>query len=207
VTISTLLVCDDTSKADSLQALIGSRPELRLTSSVDQATAQGRISTESPSLVWIELSPEPVKGLSLLGELREKFPAVQFLVSYQTLKADLVKSAMQLGAVEYIDPESAEQLLPDAIERVIHKLNEAVLGSSVNRARVVAAPTAPETPAVPDETYIPGAQASTRSVTGVRGKAAELSGAPGSMPWWLGPLLILCLVAAIVYLAMSQVHH
>jgi DNA-binding NarL/FixJ family response regulator len=197
-------VCDDTSKADALQALIGSRPELKLTSAVDQAAASSRITADSPSLVWIELSPEPVKGLSLLGELREKFPAIQFLVSYQTLKADLVKSAMQLGAVEYIDPESADRLLPDAIERIIQKLNEAVLGSSVNRARVVAAPSGTDAPVVPDESYVPGATAPARSVTGVRGKASELVGAPGSMPWWLGPLLILMLLILIAFLALSK---
>lgn len=204
--VSTLLVCDDANKTDSLQALIGSRPELKLTSAVEGGSAGDRIIVDSPSLVWIELSPEPARGLSLLGELREKYPTVQFLVSYDTLKADLVKSAMQLGAIEYIDPGSADRLLPDAIERINHKLNEAIMGGgSAARARVLQAPSAVDAPAVPDESYVPGANAAARSVSGVRGKAAQIEGGPGSLPVWLLPTIMLVLIViAIVTFVMKS---
>jgi DNA-binding NarL/FixJ family response regulator len=206
VTVSTLLVCDDSSKTDMLQALIGSRPELKLTSFVEGASAFDRIRSESPSLVWIELSPEPAKGLSLLGELREKYPGVQFLVSYDTLKADLVKSAMQLGAIEYIDPESADRLLPDAIERIHVRLNEAVMGSSAGRPRLLTAPslTPSDLPVTPDETYVPGAAAASRSVTGVRGKAVQLASGPGGLPFWLLPAVMLIMIAVFLFVLMTR---
>jgi ActR/RegA family two-component response regulator len=204
VTVSTLLVCDDTSKTDQLQSLIVSRPELKLTSAVEAAGAGERIKSEMPSLVWIELSPEPAKGLLLLGELREKYPSVQFLVSYDTLKADLVKTAMQLGAVEYIDPDSDGRLLPDAIERIHQKLNDAIMGSSTARPRVVASPTVAGDGSVqPDDSYVPGANAQNRPVAGgVRGKAAQLEGGPGSMPVWLLPalMIIMIIIAVAVFL-------
>jgi hypothetical protein len=205
VTVSTLLVCDDSSKTGNLETLISSRPELKLTSSVQAASAPERIMNDSPSLVWIELSPEPAKGLSVLAELREKFPAVQFLVSYDTLKADLVKSAMQLGAVEYIDPDSADRLLPDAIERIIVKLNEAVLGAGLSR-RVLAAPSVSSDvlPIVADQSYVPGAAASNRSVSGVRGKAVQLEGAPGSLPSWLLPAIMLVMIVVAIVVALMR---
>jgi chemotaxis response regulator CheB len=209
VTVSTLLVCDDSAKTEKLQALIVSRPELKLTSSVVGDSAGDRILSESPSLVWIELSPEPAKGLSLLGELKEKYPTIQFLVSYDTLKADLVKSAMQLGAVEYIDPGSADRLLPDAIERIHTRLNEAVMGTG-SRPRVLASPSAvaSDQPIIPDETYVPGAAASNRSVTGVRSKVVQLEGGPGGLPIWLLPtiMIFMIIVAIVVFLIPGHPH-
>lgn len=200
--VSTLLVCDDTNKTDQLQTLIGSRPELKLTSAVEGGSAQDRILVDSPSLVWIELSPDPVRGLSLLGELREKYPTIQFLVSYDTLKADLVKSAMQLGAIEYIDPGSADRLLPDAIERINHKLNEAIMGTP--RPRVLQAPSSSDAPVIPDESYVPGANAAGRSATGLRGNQAQIEGGPGSLPVWLLPTIMLVLIVVTVVMFLMK---
>ncbi len=162
---------------------------------------------EHPSLVWIELSPEPAKGLSVLAELREKFPSTQFLVSYDTLKADLIKSAMQLGAVEYIDPDSADRLLPDAIERIIVKLNEAVMGKAAGR-RVLAGPAVSSDvlPIVPDESYVPGATGQNRAVSGVRGKAVQLEGSPGSLPVWLLPTIMLVMIVVAIIVALTRGH-
>ena len=207
MTVSTLLVCDDSSKTGNLETLINSRSELKLTSSTPAATAAERIMQEHPSLVWIELSPEPAKGLSVLAELREKFPSTQFLVSYDTLKADLIKSAMQLGAVEYIDPDSADRLLPDAIERIIVKLNEAVMGKPVAR-KVLAAPAVSSDlpPVVPDESYVPGATGQNRAVGGVRGKASQLEGSPGSLPVWLLPTIMLVMIVVAIIVALTRGH-
>jgi hypothetical protein len=141
----------------------------------------------------------------LLGDLREKYPRVQFLVSYDTLKSDLVKSAMQLGAVEYIDPASAERLLPDAIERVVQKLNEAVLGSSATRPKVLTAPSTIEVPITPDDTYVPGSTAQNRSVTGARAKVSQLEGGPGALPVWLLPSIMIVMI--LVAIAVAVVRH
>ena len=205
MTVSTLLVCDDSSKTGNLETLINSRSELKLTSSTPAASATERIMQEHPSLVWIELSPEPAKGLSVLAELREKFPSTQFLVSYDTLKADLIKSAMQLGAVEYIDPDSADRLLPDAIERIIVKLNEAVMGKAAGR-RVLAGPAVSSDvlPIVPDESYVPGATGQNRTVSGVRGKAVQLEGSPGSLPVWLLPTIMLVMIVVAIIVALTR---
>jgi ActR/RegA family two-component response regulator len=204
VTVSTLLVCDDSSKIDQLQALISAQPQLNFTGTSSGQDAMETVLDKSPSLVWIELAPDPAKGLSLLGELKERYPAVQYLVSYETLKADLVKSAMQLGAVEYIDPASASRLLPDAIERINQKLNAAVMGGSRPNPGGSPLSSIAGGPAVPDNSYVPGAAASNRQVGGVRGKVTQMEGGPDGLPNWLLPAVLLFMVALCICLGVMK---
>jgi len=206
VTVSTLLVCDDTTKTDQLQALISSQPQLTLAGFSTGQDAMETILEKSPSLVWIELAPEPAKGLTLLSELKERYPAIQYLVSYETLKADLVKSAMQLGAVEYIDPASASRLLPDAIERITQKLNAAIMGTPRSNpgSPLGSGSIADGTAAVPDSRYVPGAAASNRQVGGVRGKVTRMEGSPDGLPTWILPAIFLFMVALVVCVAVMR---
>jgi DNA-binding NarL/FixJ family response regulator len=204
VTVSTLLVCDDSTKTDQLQALISAQPQLNLTGASTGQDAMDAILDKSPSLVWIELSPDPAKGLMLLSELKERYPAVQYLVSYETLKADLVKSAMQLGAVEYIDPASASRLLPDAIERINQKLNAAIMGGTRPNPGGSALSSVAGGPALPDNSYVPGAAASNRQVGGVRGKVTQMEGGPDGLPNWLLPALMLFMLALCICLAVMK---
>lgn len=189
MTVSTLLVCDDTAKADEIGAFLQNYSQINLTGASNCEAAAKQILELSPSVVWIELAPDPTRSLSLLGELRETYPAIQYVVSYETLRPDLVKSAMQLGAVEYIDPPSAQRLLPETIDRIQHKLNAAVLGTAM-RTPASAEPGA-------DDSYVPGAGASRRQISGVRGTQAQLEGPQ----IWVGPALILMLLIAVIYVA------
>jgi chemotaxis response regulator CheB len=206
VAVSTLLVCDDAAKTEQLQALITSEPELKFTGATTSENAAKQVLESSPSVIWVELSPDPAKALTLLGELKEKYPTLQYLVSYDRLQPDLVKSAMQLGVIEYIDPDSAKRLLPDACARITQKLNAAVLGSSSTRQPVLTAPSGGGPPVAVDDNYVPGAAAPARQVSGVRGELSQLEGGPDALPPWLLPSVILSLIAAVVYLYFTG-HH
>jgi chemotaxis response regulator CheB len=82
--LTTLLVCDaGLDKRQTIEDLIHSQPSLALVSTVSGSMAREQIGSLHPKLVWIELSPAPVRGLSLLAELRETFPQLYFFVSYE----------------------------------------------------------------------------------------------------------------------------
>jgi DNA-binding NarL/FixJ family response regulator len=206
VAVSTLLVCDDAAKIEQLQALISSEPQLKYTGTVLSENAAKQVLELSPSVIWIELAPEPAKALTLLGELKEKYPALQYLVSYDKLQPDLVKSAMQLGAVEYIDPDSAKRLLPDAIERINQRLHAAIMGNAAVRQPVLTAPAQTNDLPAADDNYVPGAAAPSRQVSGVRGELSQLEGGPGMLPVWFLPATMLALVLVVIILYFSG-HH
>ena len=97
--LTTLLVCDaGLDKRQTIEDLIHSQPSLALVSTVSGGMAREQIGSLHPKLVWIELSPAPVRGLSLLAELREAFPEIYFFVSYEVPDPELIRTAYRLGA-------------------------------------------------------------------------------------------------------------
>ena len=88
--LTTLLVCDaGLDKRQTIEDLIHSQPSLALVGTVSGGMAREQIGSLHPKLVWIELSPAPVRGLSLLAELRETFPQLYFFVSYEVPDPEL----------------------------------------------------------------------------------------------------------------------
>ncbi len=120
--LPTIVVCDNAAgKKEEIEGLISAQPSLILLGTVSRQAASQQTLQQGIKVIWLELAPDPQKGLALLGELKEKYPKVHYLVSYETLQADLVKTAMQLGAVEYLDMPGAAKLLPPAIGRINSK--------------------------------------------------------------------------------------
>lgn len=120
--LPTIVVCDNAAGTkETIESLIASQPSLILLGTVSRQAASQQTLQQGIKVVWLELAPDPQKGLALMSELKEKYPKVHYLVSYETLQADLVKTAMQLGAVEYLDTAGAAQLLPPAIARINQK--------------------------------------------------------------------------------------
>jgi DNA-binding NarL/FixJ family response regulator len=104
--LTTLLVCDaGLDKRQTIEDLIHSQPSLALVSTVSGGMAREQIGSLHPKLVWIELSPAPVRGLSLLAELREAFPQLYFFVSYEVPDPELIRTAYRLGASDFLDAE------------------------------------------------------------------------------------------------------
>ena len=121
MTLPTVVVCDSAEKSDQIATLVKSQPDLALLETVSREAAREQISNIQPKLVWLELAPEPNKATELLNELLSHNPSTYFLVSYDTVNADLVKQTMHLGAIDYLDPQSWQKQLPEAVSRVLSK--------------------------------------------------------------------------------------
>ena len=139
MSLPTLIICEaGEEKAKQIEELIRAHSELRLIGTVNRQSAAKQISALSPKLVWIELAPEPMKALTLLGDLREQHPKIQFLVSNETLDGGLIKTSMQLGATDFLDSQTWKDQLPDVIKRVVLKA-EQLFSSSAPAAAPAAA--------------------------------------------------------------------
>ncbi|HEY9784094.1 MAG TPA: hypothetical protein V6D17_01745 [Candidatus Obscuribacterales bacterium] len=120
--LTTLIVCEaGDEKRQQIEELVNENPDMQLLGAVSRHDAGKEISQRSPRLVWIELAPEPMKALTLLGDLREQHPKVHFLVSNETLDASLVKTSMQLGAADFLDAQTWRVQMPDVIKRIMAK--------------------------------------------------------------------------------------
>lgn len=120
--LTTLLVCDaGLDKRQTIEDLIHSQPSLALVSTVAGSMAREQIGSLHPKLVWIELSPAPVRGLSLLAELREAFPEIYFFVSYEVPDPELIRTAYRLGASDFLDAERWRTDLPAAVQSILLK--------------------------------------------------------------------------------------
>lgn len=225
--LPTIVVCDNAAgQKEAIESLISEQPSLILLGTVSRQAASQQTLQQGIKVIWLELAPDPQKGLALLTELKEKYPKVHYLVSYATLQADLVKTAMQLGAVEYLDMPGAARLLAPAIARINQKEQTATNTAS-------SAPPAPLASSRASATYdnlqaLPAGQGSiaqgrteksmhsqpTEKVThsSLR-KARNLTteGDPNSifaaLPNWLLPSLLLVMVIVAVLVMMSIMHH
>jgi len=115
-------VCEQSlGKLEKLEAVIGQCQDLNYVGSSERANAKERVTELHPKLVWIELAPDPEAGLVLLSELKQLFPETHYLVGNEVLDGALVKSAMNKGAVDFLDDKSVVAQLPDVIGRIAAK--------------------------------------------------------------------------------------
>jgi DNA-binding NarL/FixJ family response regulator len=196
VNLPTIVVCEEVSKVQQIDTLIKSQPELVLLGTIEPETAQQENIPPGIRVVWVELAPEPKKSLSLLGLLKDKYPSMNFLVSYETLEADLVKTAMQLGAIEYLDSQSAPTLLPEAIKRIVMR--------EQNAPPETAKPSSGPPPPLPEPSDKHAQTA--RKTAKMRSKVTEIDGSPVGLPGWLLPsvLLVLLVTFVVVYFRMGH---
>jgi two-component system alkaline phosphatase synthesis response regulator PhoP len=116
--LKTVLVCDDKSSIEKIQELIGEEGSLSLLDTVSGMDAIDKIKSLIPEVVWIDLQPAPVRGLTLLAKLRESYPEVSFLVSYGNLDVELMRTAYRLGASDFLEVSSSKSDLASSVRRV-----------------------------------------------------------------------------------------
>ncbi|HEY9677455.1 MAG TPA: hypothetical protein V6C76_05575 [Drouetiella sp.] len=224
--LPTIVVCDNAAgKKDEIEALIATQPSLILLGTVSRQAASQQALQQGIKVVWLELAPDPQAGLALLTELKDKYPKIHYLVSFETLQADLVKTAMQLGAVEYLDYAGAAQLLPPAIQRINAKEQTATTAAQAAPHSPLAAsrPTATQDnlQALPagqgsiaqgrstgsHQTVPPSERPSNTSLKRTRGLT---EGDPNSvfsaLPSWLLPSLLLVMLVVCVLLMFVLKH-
>ncbi len=140
--LTTLLVCDaGLDKRQTIEDLIHSQPTLSLVGTVSGGMAREQIGSLQPKLVWIELSPAPVRGLSLLAELRETFPQLYFFVSYEVPDPELIRTAYRLGASDFLDAERWRTDLPAAVQSIQLKHQSESVSTASGKVVAVFSPT------------------------------------------------------------------
>jgi DNA-binding NtrC family response regulator len=227
VNLPTIVVCDNIAgKKEEIESLISAQPSLILLGTISRQSASQQTLQQGIKVIWLELAPDPQKGLALLNELKEKYPKVHYLVSYETLQADLVKTAMQLGAVEYLDMPGAAQLLPPAIARINGKEQSATTAAGTPPQ----APLASTRPSATQDNLqaLPAGQGSIaqgRTERSAHAPAAErvtgnslrkarnltTEGDPNSifasLPNWLLPAIMLVMVIVAVLVMIMMMKH
>ncbi len=156
MSIPLLLVCDGAeSKQATLEGLVKNEPGLKYiaTASMQEGTrAVERAVKVGAKLVWIDLDEEPVEGLNLLAETRKLHPMLNVIVSRSQLDPDMVRAALQLGALDFLDPARAAQQLNVVVENL---KTSGQVQSTVSQASVQAVTLAPVTT---DPNLSPGAR-------------------------------------------------
>src|SRR5687767_6095323 len=74
--------------------------------------------SDAPQLVIINLDPNAQNMLKDVGNLPRQFPATSFFLMSQTLDAQLLMSAMQLGVREFIPLPINQETFAAAVDRV-----------------------------------------------------------------------------------------
>lgn len=122
MTLPTLVVCEaGADKLSQIEALVAANEDLSLAGSATMNQTFEKIRETNPSLIWIELTPAPEQGIKLLSGLKEQFPDVYCLVSNESLDASLVKTSMQMGAVDFLDAQTWNDQLPGVVNRIKSK--------------------------------------------------------------------------------------
>lgn len=141
MTLSTLVVCDaGQEKQSQIEGLVGANQSMTLLGTTSTQDSLEKIRETEPKLVWIELTPNPDQVIKLLSTLKTQFPNTYFLVSNDELNGALVKTSMQMGAVDFLDAKTWNDQLPDVISRILSKEavqveNQAKLEAEQRRVR------------------------------------------------------------------------
>ena len=121
-TIPTILVSDAGDDIRSkIENLIKSQSELSFLKTVGKADAEEEIQGATSTIVWIELESGAPEGLALLKQLITTNPGSYFIVSKEEIDADLVKKAMQVGALDFLDHKGWAAQIRSVIRRVTTK--------------------------------------------------------------------------------------
>jgi len=159
VSIPTLLVCDgDDAKQEILEGLVKSEPGLKYIATVSKSDGSRAVEQAikvGTKLLWIDLDDEPVEGLNLLAETRQLYPQLPVVVSKSSLDADMVRASVNLGALDFLDPQS----WGNQIKIVVAKLQAQ---NAPAAAAPVAPAAAPATAPAPAPTPNPAATAASK---------------------------------------------
>lgn len=75
----------------------------------------------APQLVILNLDPNPYQMLAKVGHLPRQYPHVSFFLMSQTLDANLLMEAMQMGVREFVPLPINEERFAQAIDRVANQ--------------------------------------------------------------------------------------
>jgi len=102
-----------------IEQLIRSQAELSLVKSVSPGDATSE--TFKAKLVWVELESDPEGNVALLEQLIKSHPNTFFVVSKEDLEPELVKRAMQVGALDFLDHKGWAAQIRSVVRRIMAK--------------------------------------------------------------------------------------
>lgn len=115
-----LLVDDHPLVRHGLAQLLAQQPDLQICGEADSpASALALAEQTHPQLVITDLSLKDGSGLTLIAELRAKFPDIKVLVSSIHDDALYADRVLQAGAMGYVNKQNPTRNLLDAIRKVL----------------------------------------------------------------------------------------
>lgn len=102
-----------------IEQLIRGQAELSLVESVTPDVAESR--DFKAKLVWVELESDPEGNVALLEKLIKAHPNTFFVVSKEDLDPELVKRAMQVGALDFLDHKGWAAQIRSVVRRIMAK--------------------------------------------------------------------------------------
>ncbi len=102
-----------------IEQLIRGQAELSLVESVTPDAAANR--DFKAKLVWVELESDPEANVALLESLIKSHPNTFFVVSKEDLEPELVKRAMQVGALDFLDHKGWAAQIRSVVRRIMAK--------------------------------------------------------------------------------------
>ncbi|MDP3937328.1 MAG: sigma-54 dependent transcriptional regulator [Deltaproteobacteria bacterium] len=136
-----LAVEDDAAAAELLRlALEGEGFEVRLAANGIEAILA--METALPDLVISDLRMPEMDGLTLLSRVKQRWPAVPFILASVEDDIATVVEAVQMGAVNYLVKPFSPALLTLAVRKALHKspprqAGDGALGEIVGRSRQI----------------------------------------------------------------------
>lgn len=122
MTISTLIACNpESNKQTEIEKLVKSSYDLDLIGATNLPDTMTKLDSDSPQLVWIEMSPDPDEAIKLLVAIKERYPHTYCIMSNEELDADLLKIVMQVGAFDFLDSKTWNDQFEEVISRLILK--------------------------------------------------------------------------------------
>lgn len=122
MTLSTLIACSaESNRQAEIEQLVKSSYDLDFLGLTTLPDAMAKIESDSPQLVWIDMSPDPDEAMKLLMAIKERFPLTHCIMSNDDLDANLLKIVMQVGAFDFLDSKTWNDQFEDVINRLILK--------------------------------------------------------------------------------------
>ncbi len=136
-----LIVDDHPMMRKGLAVQISSEPELEVCGEADNVAAALRLVDELyPALVIVDISLKTGNGIDLVKRIRARHPKMKMLVNSMYDESVYAERALQAGALGYLNKQTAEKTLIEAIRTILAdktylspEMSDRILKSRVGR--------------------------------------------------------------------------
>lgn len=116
-----LVIEDNTKVLFAFQSLLQKEDVVSI-SALNGREALEKLNKEKPGIIFLDLSLPDIKGLHLIKKIKKLFPEKAIIVVTSIETRDLVKKAMDYGAIAHLE----KPLSVKAIRKVLNKIKNIV---------------------------------------------------------------------------------